>query len=162
MKDSKLERELGSIEAEASMERWETFIDFGTHHIKHQIQDSSRSYKLHLAFEELLSNIIRAASSDEEPGATPVMLEITALERSDNDSDWFILRTRDTGVPFDPHFESRSGVDTEQPVSEREIGGLGLFLIVQSVDRVTYQWLGERNVYELCTQRSATADRPLA
>jgi anti-sigma regulatory factor (Ser/Thr protein kinase) len=160
MKDSRTERELGSIEAEASMDQWETFIDFATEHISRWVDDKSRSYKLRLAFEELVSNIIRAAGSCREANSTPVLLEISALERIDNNTGWFVLRTSDSGVQFDPQFESRAPVDTAQHVSERAIGGLGLFLIMQSVDRVNYQWKSGRNVYELSTQLAAESSQP--
>jgi len=160
MKKSTTEQVLGSIEAEASMEQWERFIDFATAHINRWIEDKSRSYNLHLAFEELLSNIIRAAGSAREAGSSPVILEISALERADNNTCWFVLRTSDNGVHFDPQFESRSPVDTEQPVSERAIGGLGLFLIMQSVDQVNYQWKEGHNVYELSTQLAAESSQP--
>ena len=160
MKNSKTEHELGSIEAEASMEQWETFIDFATEHINRWIEDKSRSYKLRLAVEELVSNITRAAESHRKTDEKAAMLEIIALQQSKDGSDWFTLRTRDTCVKFDPQFESRSPVDTEQHVSERAIGGLGLFLIMQSVDRVNYQWQDGRNVYELSSQLAAEDSRP--
>jgi anti-sigma regulatory factor (Ser/Thr protein kinase) len=152
MENANSDVELGSIEAAASMEHWEAFIDFATEHIDLKVNDKSRGYKLHLALEELISNIIRAAESQSEAAQTQAMLEITALQRSEDESHWFVLRTRDTAMPFDPQFETRSPVDTAQDISERAIGGLGLFLIMESVDRVHYRWDNGRNVYELSTQ----------
>lgn len=160
MEDSRTERELGSIEAEASMDQWETFIDFATDHIQQWVNEKSRSYKLRLAFEELVSNIIRAAGSTRNADSEPVILKISAFERTDDSSCWFVLRTSDNGVRFDPQFESRAPVDTDQNVNERAIGGLGLFLIMQSVDRVNYQWEKGHNVYELSTQLASESGQP--
>ena len=48
-----------------------------------------------------------------------------------------------------PKFYHRSPVDTEMPVAERQIGGLGIFLIEQSVDKATYEWINNQNIYQL-------------
>jgi anti-sigma regulatory factor (Ser/Thr protein kinase) len=140
--------ELGHVEDVASMEAWDRFIDFASEHIEHEISDRSRAYKLRLALEELVSNIIRAAAAGQiNPPQT--QLKVTALRFKDEQSTWLVLRTKDNGIHFDPEFPTRERIDTNQPVHERKIGGLGLFLIRESVDRVAYEWLDGKNVYEL-------------
>ena len=140
------------------MDHWDQLIDFGSDHIDRSLEDRSRGYKLKLAYEELLSNIIRAASEQHDEAACgSTKLEVSAIERTDEGSSWFILRTRDTGVEFNPNFKERPGIDRDQPVHERAIGGLGLFLIQESVDHVSYEWSNGRNVYELCMQAAPQA-----
>ena len=142
-------QELGSVREQASMDNWDRFNDFVNESVRLGIKDKSRSYNLRLATEELISNIIRAANEVQRSESKDVVLEISAHIQKEGDGSWFILKTKDNGLHFDPQFSSRSPIDTEQPVSERAIGGLGLFLIQQSVDKVTYEWIDEYNVYEL-------------
>ena len=153
------ENELGSIEVEASMDHWDQLINFGSDHIDRSVDDRSRVYKLKLAYEELLSNIIRAASEQHGDAASiSTNIEVSAIERTDDGGSWFILRTRDTGTQFNPNFKERPSIDRNQPVHERAIGGLGLFLIRESVDHVSYEWSNGRNVYELCMQSTTQAN----
>jgi len=143
--------ELGNIEAEASMDCWDEFTDFAYAQVETNVHDQSRAYKLKLAFEELISNIIRASADCANSRAKPVTLKITAIKRDTSDHHAFVIRTEDDGAMFDPKFGEREPVDTDQPVQERQIGGLGLFLIQQSVDLVSYAWLDGKNTYELST-----------
>ncbi len=161
MGDSIGNKELGRIEAPASMDHWERFIDFATDHIHRAIADESRAYKLKLAYEELISNIIRAANGNRSTPDRPVTLEVSMMLRDEEGEPWLVLRTSDTGIQFNPNFNQRAPVDTDQPVIERKIGGLGIFLIEQSVDKVSYDWLNGNNVYELYMACNSTlAENP--
>ena len=140
---------LGSIEAIASMDNWDKFNDFISELIALNVKEKGIGYKLRLASEELISNIIRAANDTPRTQGNEVILVITARLHKEGNQTWFILETKDSGSHFDPEFEQRQPIDTEQHVSERKIGGLGLFLIQQSVDKVIYEWKEEFNVYEL-------------
>ena len=140
---------LGSIEAIASMDNWDKFNDFISELIALNVKEKGIGYKLRLASEELISNIIRAANDTPRTQGNEVILVITARLHKDGNQSWFILETKDSGSHFDPQFEQRQPIDTEQHVSERKIGGLGLFLIQQSVEKVNYEWKEEFNVYEL-------------
>ena len=150
MGDSIGDKELGRIEAPASMDHWEHFIDFATEHIQRAIADESRAYKLKLAYEELISNIIRASNTNKSITGKTASLEVSLLLRDEDGVPWLVLRTSDTGIEFNPNFHQRTPIDTSQPVNERQIGGLGIFLIEQSVDKVSYDWINGKNVYELC------------
>ena len=155
------DKELGRIVAPASMDYWERFIDFADDHIYRAIADESRAYKLKLAYEELISNIIRAANGNKCTPDRSVTLEVSMLLRDEDGEPWLVLRTSDTGIQFNPNFNQRPPVDTEQSVIERKIGGLGIFLIEQSVDKVSYEWLNGNNVYELYMACNSTlAENP--
>jgi anti-sigma regulatory factor (Ser/Thr protein kinase) len=140
---------LGSIEAIASMDNWDKFNDFTREVIGLNIKEKGLAYNLKLASEELISNIIKAANDAPETKDHEVVLEISAIKHNEGNRSWLIVRTKDNGCHFDPQFEQRLPIDTEQPVSERKIGGLGLFLIQQSVEKVAYEWKEGFNIYEL-------------
>jgi len=89
--------EVAHIEALASMDNWEQFMEFASDQIDQAIPDQSQSYKLKLAYEELISNIIRATNKDLSAGTTPAIIEILALKNVWDGHNVFVLRTQDTG-----------------------------------------------------------------
>ena len=143
------EQSLEKYEAPASMEFWDDFTNFASEQINDLLADESRAYKLRLAYEELISNIIRYANDGKQQNSETTKLEVSLVLKTIDAERWLILQTKDTGTQFDPHFYHRSPVDTDQPVAERQIGGLGLFLIEQSVDKATYDWIDNKNIYQL-------------
>jgi serine/threonine-protein kinase RsbW len=158
MSNQSSEIELGNVEANASMDCWDSFIDFAYMQVDQSVKDQSRAYKLKLAFEELISNIIRSSSEHSGGHLKQPTLKITALERESPDHHFFVLRTEDNGIEFNPRFGERPAVDTEQPVQDRQIGGLGLFLIQESVDEVSYRWVDGKNTYELSMSTSQNTE----
>ena len=58
-----------------------------------------------------------------------------------------VITVTDDGVPFNPF--DRVGPDTTLSLEEREIGGLGVLLVVELMDECTYQRLRDKNVVTL-------------
>jgi serine/threonine-protein kinase RsbW len=83
---------------------------------------------IHLALEEALSNIIYYGFRDEAKHRIEVSLTLS-------ETDITIVIT-DDGIPFDP--TSVQLPDLSDPVEERHIGGLGIFLISQVMDSIHY------------------------
>ena len=54
------------------------------------------------------------------------------------ESDYFIVRVRDWGRSFDVN--SVPEPDVEAPLEDRDLGGLGIFLIRQFVDRAEFSF----------------------
>jgi serine/threonine-protein kinase RsbW len=60
----------------------------------------------------------------------------------------------DTARPFDPR--TRLNPDhIDKPLDERPIGGLGIFLVMRSVDSFDYQYVDGRNRYVLTMKQPA-------
>ena len=135
------------IEIKASMDNWELLIESASSAISKDLQDESKIYKLKLAYEELISNIIRAAQERNEGDI--VSLAISCAVTDQNGGKFFTLQTEDDGVPFDPGFNATDSVNVEQHIDEREIGGLGIFLIKQSVDLAHYGWRDGKNINQI-------------
>ena len=96
-------------------------------------------FSLNLAVEEAVSNVILYAyPPDEEHTAS-----LVARRRGDEIT--FILS--DTGKEFDP--TSVPEADITLSAEEREIGGLGIFLVEQIMDTVEYQRIGTKNILTL-------------
>jgi sigma-B regulation protein RsbU (phosphoserine phosphatase) len=92
--------------------------------------------KMHVVIDELLMNIISYAYPDDDRHDICIKVELSA--------DRIKVSMVDDGVPFNP-----LGIetpDTELSLEERKIGGLGIHLIRQMMDRVSYQRRIDKNV----------------
>ena len=137
------------IETKASMDNWELFIENAGLAISRDLKNEEKTYKLKLAYEELISNIIRSA---EENNSDNITLKVSSCVSELKGNKFFTLQTEDNGLRFDPEYNSEENVDVDQHISEREIGGLGIFLIKQSVDFADYEWSNGTNINQLSMQ----------
>lgn len=134
-----LER-IAHCDAPASMDHWELLNGFVEAQAEAACGLGKPAYQLRLACEELLSNIIRHA-----PRAH---IWLTAFRCADP-TPGLLLQIEDDGPHFDPRFDQPHDVDTELPMEQRPIGGLGLFLVQNSVDQLDYSWINGHNRYRL-------------
>jgi serine/threonine-protein kinase RsbW len=104
-----------------------------------------RVLEIEMAAEEVLVNIIRYAYPEQSPGE--VELKGRALSE-----DEFMLEFEDGGVPFDP--TSLPSPDVNLPLSRREPGGLGFFLIRKMVNEVRYRREKNRNILTFLIRKS--------
>ncbi len=91
-----------------------------------------------LALEELAVNIITHAY-----GGAAGEFKISCGQKGSD----FAIELQDGGAPFDP-FE-RSDPDVSKPLEEREVGGLGIYLVKKLADRVRYERRGDINWIEI-------------
>jgi serine/threonine-protein kinase RsbW len=138
---------IASCDAPASMDSWELFNGFVEEQSDAVLGASPAGYKLRLACEELLSNMIRHAISDAD-GAIQTHLWVRAFRVADPQPA-LVIELEDNGAHFDPKFDRPREIDTDLAIQDRPIGGLGLFLVQQSVDLVEYNWVEGRNRYRL-------------
>ena len=97
------------------------------------------NFNLNLVLEEAVSNVILYAYSKE------VQKEITLLANISDNNLIFVLT--DSGKEFDP--TKVPDADVTLSAEEREIGGLGIFLIRQIMNTVEYQRIDGKNVLTL-------------
>lgn len=98
--------------------------------------DHSLTMELNLAVEEAVVNVMEYAYPQGETG--DVTIEVSV---ADGLLDINII---DSGTPFDP--TQKSDPDTSLPVEERSIGGLGIFLVRQVMDTVSYRRDNGKNI----------------
>ncbi len=101
--------------------------------------DPSDAMKLQLACEEIFSNIVFYAFDGQVGPPIVVDLEF-------NDGLATVCFT-DSGKEFDPL--AHEAPDVEQSLDEREIGGLGIFLVRKTMDSVHYERRGSLNVFTI-------------
>ena len=97
--------------------------------------DMHVAMKLQVAMEEMVANVIFYAY----PEGTTADISLTA--ESDGKEVTFILS--DTGKPFDP--TAKEDADTETNPMDREQGGMGILIVKNIMNEVTYQRLGDMN-----------------
>lgn len=103
--------------------------------------DTTLCFNLNLVLEELASNIILYAfPKDEEHSFT-----ITA---QCEDNKTLTLTLQDDGVAFNP-LEEAPEVDITLGAEDRAIGGLGIFLVRELMDSVSYERTEGKNVLML-------------
>ena len=99
--------------------------------------------QVNLALEEAVSNVMLYAYPDTNSGQ--VFVEFVRL---DNAGDSQIIFTiSDSGIPFDP--TQKPPVDTTLSAEERSIGGLGIHLVRQLMDKVEYKRQEDKNILTL-------------
>ncbi|MEE9606075.1 MAG: SpoIIE family protein phosphatase [Candidatus Scalindua sp.] len=100
------------------------------------------SQKVNIVFDELLNNIISYAYNDNNEHDIIIDLEFFG--------DRLSITITDDGIPFNP-FEAKKP-DTELSLEEREIGGLGIHLVRNLMDKVSYKRHIGKNVISLTKQ----------
>jgi serine/threonine-protein kinase RsbW len=88
--------------------------------------DNKRSYRLRLAVDEIVTNIV--VYGYEEAG-----IEGNIAVRASVDDHALTIAIEDTARPFDPTARAAPD-DLDAPLEQRSIGGLGIFLALNGVD----------------------------
>jgi len=91
---------------------------------------------IRLVVEELVINIVDYAYHDDANDYLDVETSLT--------EDRITLRFRDGGVPFNPL--EQAPPDMSLPMRQRQIGGLGIFMVSKKMDTMTYEYTNNENV----------------
>lgn len=94
---------------------------------------------VHVVLDELLSNTIGHGFAGRDGGVVTVEAVLG--------TDRVCVTLTDDGRPFDPF--ARAAPDTAIPVEQRRIGGLGIHLVRNLMDEVSYHHRDGRNVVVL-------------
>lgn len=105
--------------------------------VRHQVPYRS-GYAVNLAIEELVVNVIRYAYVDDDEHDIDIGMGVIGEQ--------IILEIRDSGRPFDPRQAPPHDPDDE----DLEAGGLGLVLVLDLVDTLTYQRKDDKNHVRVC------------
>ena len=98
--------------------------------------DMELQMNLNLVMEEMVSNVIFYAY----PEGTPEEIELTA--ESNGKELTFVLS--DHGVEFDP--TAKEDADPDVNPMDRDIGGMGIYIVKNIMNKVTYQRLEGKNL----------------
>ena len=112
--------------------------------VDQQLEEAGCSIKtqmqIDIAVEEVYVNIAHYAYNPEIGGVTiRVQIEEEPLE--------IILTFIDKGKPYDPL--AKEDPDVTLAVEDRQIGGLGIFMVKKSMDNISYEYNEGRNILTL-------------
>ena len=116
-------------------------IDAVTDFVNEQLEALDCSMKVQMqidiAIDELFGNIAHYAYNPEIGQAT-VRVEVS------QDPLAVVITFIDKGVPYDPL--TKADPDTTLSVEERDIGGLGIYMVKKSMDEITYEYKDGQNI----------------
>ncbi|MBR1989353.1 MAG: ATP-binding protein [Firmicutes bacterium] len=96
--------------------------------------------QIDIAIDELMSNIARYAYN---PDVGPATVRVEVME----DPMAVIITFIDNGVPYDPL--SNEDPDINLSAEEREIGGLGIYMVKKTMDEVVYEYKDGQNILRI-------------
>ncbi|MBQ3704925.1 MAG: ATP-binding protein [Clostridia bacterium] len=96
--------------------------------------------QLDVAIDEIFGNIAQYAYPS-APGTATVRFSLDEAERMAE------VTFVDAGIPFDPL--ARSAPDVSLSAEERQIGGLGIYLVRKTMDAVEYKYEDGHNILTL-------------
>jgi serine/threonine-protein kinase RsbW len=115
----------------ARLESLQRIRDFVTEAARIAELDRMPTYRLRLAVDEIATNIIVHGFAEQaEDGWIVLRAEMDAAELT--------IVLEDAARAYDPREQPRP-LDLSAPLEDREIGGLGVFLAVDGVDRFSYE-----------------------
>ncbi|MBR5769136.1 MAG: ATP-binding protein [Clostridia bacterium] len=97
-------------------------------------------FQIDVAIDELLGNIAQYAY-DPETGPATVRVEVEDEPLS------VVITFIDHGKPYDPL--AKEDPDTTLSVEDRDIGGLGIFVVKQTMDDITYEYKNGQNILRI-------------
>lgn len=125
------------ITVEAKVENLPTLIDFATEHFEARDFPMKTAMQMELVIEEIFVNIASYAYNPDIGEAT------FCLEFGEN-PDVLQMTFIDTGKSYNPL--ERVDPDTTLAIEDRDIGGLGIFLVKNNVDEIAYAREDGKNI----------------
>ena len=127
----------------ATVENIETVTDFVNEQLEAFDCPMKAQMQIDIAIDELFGNIAHYAYNPEVGDAT-VRVEVT------EDPLAVVITFIDKGVPYNPL--AKADPDTTLSAEEREIGGLGIFMVKKTMDDIIYEYKDGRNILKIKKQ----------
>lgn len=121
-------------------------IQAGVEQAGEGVLDPAAVFRLSLAVEELVTNIVKYG------GVAGDRLAVAIYRRPDD----VTVELGYGGAAFDP-FRDAPRPDLDAPVETRPVGGLGVHLVTEMIDRAYYRRQGDRNLLRLVMLRAGAS-----
>jgi sigma-B regulation protein RsbU (phosphoserine phosphatase) len=122
------------LEIKAILENLNTVLDFVNTELEKNGCDKEIQGEIEIAVEEIFLNIANYAYG---PDSGNIAIFLSAADK-------ITIRFEDTGMPYNPL--DKAEPDLDKPIMERDIGGLGVFLVRKLMDNIEYTRVGNKNV----------------
>ena len=134
------EKELNELELEASVANLPRVLGFIDSHLEAADCPLRVVMQIDVAVEEIFVNIANYAYA---PGKGMARIGV----ETKNDPAGVIITFTDSGVRYDPL--AKEDPDVTLSAEERKIGGLGIFLVKNTMDDMTYEYSNGQNILKL-------------
>jgi serine/threonine-protein kinase RsbW len=121
-------RKLGELKVRAALENVPPILDCVGKTARAAGLDDHTVHQIQVAVDEACANVVEHAYCGMPPGDMQVTCSLS--------SDRIVIRVRDWGHSFEPALVAEP--DISAPLEERDLGGLGLFLIRRLMDDVQF------------------------
>ena len=125
---------------EATIENISTVTEFVNELLEEPGCSVKVQMQIDIAIDELFSNIARYAYNP-EVGAATVRVEIKEEPLA------VVITFIDNGVPYDPL--KKEDPDIALSAEDREIGGLGIYMVKKSMDEISYDYKDGQNILSI-------------
>lgn len=121
----------------AAVENIDVVTDFVSEQLEAFDCPMKAQMQISIAIDELFGNIAHYAYGDQTGEAT-IRVELTQEPRA------AVITFIDSGVPYNPL--AKEDPDTTLSAEDRQIGGLGIFMVKKSMDEVAYAYKDGQNM----------------
>lgn len=128
------------ITVNASVENIASVTEFVDAQLEELNCTAKTQAQINIAIDELFGNIAHYAYH-------PKTGEVTVRVEVENDPLAVIITFMDGGVPFDPL--QSADPDVTLAAEERQIGGLGIFLVKKNMDAISYEYKDGKNILSI-------------
>ncbi len=127
------------LKAKAKLENLDLFLDFIKQFNKKNNISEAVSTEIILVAEEIIVNVMNYAYPDYDNGEVEINLS--------TENDLFKFNVIDSGQPFD--ITAAEDPDVTLSVDERDVGGVGIFLVKNIMDSISYKRENSKNILKL-------------
>ena len=128
------------IKLTATLENIEAVTKFVDEQLEELDCPMKAQTQIDIAIDELFSNIARYAYA-------PNVGEATVRVESSDDPLTVIITFIDKGVPYNPL--EKEDPDTTLSADDRQIGGLGIYMVKKSMDSMEYEYRNGQNILSI-------------
>ena len=121
----------------ATVENIETVTDFINEHLDEYGCSMKVQMQIAIVIDEIFSNIAHYAYA-------PSTGDVTVSVDINKESDTIVLSFVDRGIAYDPL--KKEDPDVTLSAEERQIGGMGIFMVKKLMDDVTYEYVDGCNI----------------
>ncbi len=125
---------------EANLGNLPDVLDFAEYRLNEMDCPKKTEMQISIAIEELFTNVAKYAY---DPGTGNVSIRI----EEDKENGSAVITFEDKGMPYDPL--AKEDPDVSLSAEERAIGGLGIFMVKQSMDDMAYRHEDGKNILTL-------------
>lgn len=134
---------MNELTLEAKIENLDKVLNFVDEHLEERECPMKIQMQIDVSVEELFVNIAHYAYN---PDTGPATIRVEVQE----EPLAVIITFIDNGIPYDPL--EKTDPDITLSAEERQVGGLGIYMVKKSMDSITYEYKNGQNI--LCIKKN--------